>query len=950
MKLLKLSLFFLLISYARSIGQTVQAPMPNVIPPSPEAQSFMRYGEIPVDISTGVPDIQVPLYQITSGKLSLPISITYHSSGIKVSDVASVVGLGWRLSAGGVLTKSVVGKPDNDASYGMFSYPYLTKSQIDALPQNGSKFLDLKMIADGTKDGESDKYYYSAGGKLSGEFIYDPSLNIVQTEYSENKIIGLYPLAYETGPSAYEVIGTDGTKYYYEALEYSRTNMDPQYISSWWLTRIVSADNVDQITFEYQKDNTPIVAFTQSQSLTFDGLSSPVSYGGSQTNTNPLLLKKINFKNGYISFDYVNDRKDLQNNRLSAVSVYSNDSATPLKKYQFLQSYFYSGVADNQYNYRLKLNQLAVYDASSNNVENYSFEYDYQHDMPPYTQPNQYQNTPFTYSQDFYGYSNGVFTNQHLITNFPAQAWVSPANRNSDFNFAKTCILTKINYPTGGSTLFEYEPNDGASQYGQFAGAGLRVHRMISKTDANTIAKIKRYEYANNLLSTDLDLDVAGINGYDWEPIVYTNNGCFWTVSNYTTYVASPILPFASFHGNHVIYQNVDEYDDDPISNINLKKSYIYGADNDQIIGVNSVRYHNQYFVDCSWKKGQLLGVNYFKYKPASGYVLQKTQSNTYSDFRENTIIAGTKIERLHPIIGNGCNNDVNYPGGTYQQIFTWFDIPVKVGARKLTSVQTTDLDDNGNTVVTTVATSSYNSAYHLFPTAQINTTSKGETRKTEFYYPQDYPGTTVYDQMAARNFISPVIEKRIYKLSNNATTLLETSKTNYDFWDGSAWTTATTDFIVPKTVEYQKANYASEPRVSFNKYDSKGNMQSVSKVMGPQVCYIYGYGGSYPIAKIDNADYATVQSVLGGQAAIESFRDNTAPADAAVNSFLAPLRTIAGADVTTYNYKLLIGMTSATDTKGMTVYYEYDSFSRLINIRDKDGNILKHMDYHFKP
>jgi hypothetical protein len=51
-------------------AQSVNAPsITKVIPPSPEAQSFMRYGEIPVDLSTGVPDIQIPLYQVTSGKL-----------------------------------------------------------------------------------------------------------------------------------------------------------------------------------------------------------------------------------------------------------------------------------------------------------------------------------------------------------------------------------------------------------------------------------------------------------------------------------------------------------------------------------------------------------------------------------------------------------------------------------------------------------------------------------------------------------------------------------------------------------------------------------------------------------------------------------------------------------------------------------------------------------------
>ncbi|PTQ92461.1 YD repeat-containing protein [Mucilaginibacter yixingensis] len=933
------------------MAQTVPAPMPNVIPPSPEAQSFMRYGEIPVDVSTGVPDIQVPLYQITSGKLSLPVSITYHSSGIKVSDVASVVGLGWRLSAGGVLTKSVVGKPDNSANYGMFNYPYLTKGQIDALPQDGSQFMELKMVADGTMDGESDKYYYSAGSKLSGEFIYDHSLNIVQAEYTDNKIIGLYPLSYETGPSAYEVISADGTKYYYEACEYSQTDMDPHYISSWWLTRIVSADNADQISFEYQTLNTPTVVFTQSQSLTFDGLSSPVSYGGSQTNTSSLLLKKITFKNGYVTFDYLNGRKDLQDNRLSVVSIYSNASASPLKKYQFSQSYFYSGTGDNKYNYRLKLDQLAVYDVLANNVENYSFEYDQQYPMPPYTQPGQYNNTPFAYAQDYYGYSNGVNNNQHLITGFTAQAWVSPADRTSNFDFAKTCILTKINYPTGGSTSFEYASNEGASQYGQFPGAGLRVHRIISKTDANTIAKIKRYEYANNLLRADLDLDVAGQNSYDWEPMVFSPANCGLSViANYTTYLTSPFLPFASFHGNQVVYQNVDEYDDDPVSNINLKKSYVYGASNDQIIGVTSPRYHNQYFVDCSWKKGQLLGVLYYKYDSSAGYILKRVQSNTYSDFRDNTVIAGTKVERVHPKIG-GCNPD-QYQNGTYSQLFTWFDIPIEVGTRKLTKVETTDFDDNNNPIGTTTTSSSFNSLNHLFPTAQTSTTSKGETRRTEFTYPTDYSGVAVYDQMTLRNLISPVIEKRTYKVNvNNVSTLLETTKTNYGFWDGTAsgWTNSITDLIVPTSVEYQKANYSSEPRVIFNNYDSKGNMQCLSQSMGAPVCYLYGYGGSYPIAKISNVDYSTVQSVLGGQSAINNFRDNSTPTDAAVSSFLAPLRALPNAQITSYTYIPLVGMTSMTDAMGKTIYYEYDSFQRLTTVRDLNGKILKHMDYHYK-
>ena len=41
--------------------------------------------------------------------------------------------------------------------------------------------------------------------------------------------------------------------------------------------------------------------------------------------------------------------------------------------------------------------------------------------------------------------------------------------------------------------------------------------------------------------------------------------------------------------------------------------------------------------------------------------------------------------------------------------------------------------------------------------------------------------------------------------------------------------------------------------------------------------------------------------------------------------------------------------MKSATDAKGQTTYYEYDSFQRLMNIKDKDQNIVKHIDYHYQ-
>ena len=72
--------------------------MKNYVP-SPEAYALMQYEAIPVSTYTGVPSVNIPIYTIQVGNYSLPISLNYHASGIKVAQEASWVGLGWSLSA-----------------------------------------------------------------------------------------------------------------------------------------------------------------------------------------------------------------------------------------------------------------------------------------------------------------------------------------------------------------------------------------------------------------------------------------------------------------------------------------------------------------------------------------------------------------------------------------------------------------------------------------------------------------------------------------------------------------------------------------------------------------------------------------------------------------------------------------------------------------------------------
>ena len=57
-----------------------------------------------------------------------------------------------------------------------------------------------------------------------------------------------------------------------------------------------------------------------------------------------------------------------------------------------------------------------------------------------------------------------------------------------------------------------------------------------------------------------------------------------------------------------------------------------------------------------------------------------------------------------------------------------------------------------------------------------------------------------------------------------------------------------------------------------------------------------------------------------------------------------------ANALMTTYTHRPMVGLTSKTDARGVTTYYEYDDFQWLKAIKDHAGNILKSFDYHYKP
>ncbi|GAA4779398.1 hypothetical protein GCM10023231_02710 [Olivibacter ginsenosidimutans] len=133
--------------------------------------------------------------------------------------------------------------------------------------------------------------------------------------------------------------------------------------------------------------------------------------------------------------------------------------------------------------------------------------------------------------------------------------------------------------------------------------------------------------------------------------------------------------------------------------------------------------------------------------------------------------------------------------------------------------------------------------------------------------------------------------------------------------------------------------------------YDVQNRLVQSQEKENISTTYIWSYGGQYPIAAVKNALYNEVVPVLGGATAVNNF-SIAKPSDTAIRDFIAPLRTntaLKNAQIATFTYDPLVGMTSSTDASGRTTYYEYDGFGRLQQVKETQGKPISSYDYHYQ-
>lgn len=214
----------------------------------------------------------------------------------------------------------------------------------------------------------------------------------------------------------------------------------------------------------------------------------------------------------------------------------------------------------------------------------------------------------------------------------------------------------------------------------------------------------------------------------------------------------------------------------------------------------------------------------------------------------------------------------------------------------------------------------------------QTTTTSEGEITSQELFYP--YSSEIASESQYQDMVVSNIITKPVMTKTTQDGVLLATQKTNF---------TQVQNGYKPINIESAKANDTLEKRISFERYDTRGNIQEVKNIAGEYTSFIWGYEGKYLVAKVVNARFNNANS------GINTFILNYPSSDLELQTELNKIRTNnPDALVTTYTHIPLVGITSVTDPRGYTMYYQYDAQNRLEFIKDQDGKIYSKNEYHY--
>ena len=996
--------------------------LPSVMPASPTAFEFLKYGEVPISKYTGIPNVSIPIYTIKAKGLDIPIHLTYHSNGFRVNEEAGWTGLGWSLNAEGSIVQVVNGyddygtyknrtfidvdsiasvASDGNSPSGVLSTCSgtiigLNQSNFLNLPDNDGSCLDsdtytsseLGHLVYGTQDFEPDIFKFNMLG-YSGEFVLDweneqfvcltdNKIRITNPNYVEGQI---------TTPHQFMIDVPEGHKFIFERKDETvftfkypfapNTPLAEEKSSrTYKLVRIYTNKN-DIIDFTYEmaqkSHNIPGITMTSTKYESLPGawafppslinptIGDQYSVSNFSTEQSISYLSTITFNNGFIGFN-TSDRTDLVGSKkLDQIEVRKNSSSGPvIKLFDFDYDYFeghsngtkltnilyFDGVGLNQktpqeLTHRLKLNSI-----TESGKNPYLFEYN------PVVLPSK-----ISLATDYWGYYSGYLNNQTLFPNIYRfnieignndYASHNANNKSPNEIFTKAAVLEKITYPTKGYTTFEYELNSFDNVFiphhtvsntsdSESFGAGLRTKTINSYDYTGIKTQSKHYIYRGGRLNTPIAFFnyafIATYTGYQ-SAFPYVNEGVVYNGRGYRKTFSSSnfISPSINGNGQNVGYDEVDEIFASTTDELNTsgKITDVYynepnqggfGNPMEKFQSFNGVlRELRMPLREHNGASNGLLKEQYTYDK--DNILLLKTENGYTSDriYCTNGATIGS------PYYNSMCDPHTPSPIFNHTRMLGVYPIS-RLNSYLSTATKTEYFE--GNEIVTTQH-NSYNQLNQL--TNVLAENSNGDTRESKYYYPLDILSSTGNYTM---NILFNYLLKKETFINGDLT---EIEKFNYVAGNNSPLP------VTYKLSSYEYGKFSEdnlEEIVSYHRYDELGNPLEVSKKDGTRVCYIWGYNKMYPIAKIENANYSDLPENV-----LELFQNY--PGSVIYQSAFRTHPDLSKAMISTYTYDPLIGVTSMTDPRGYTIYYEYDAFNRLKWVKDADGNILSENKYNY--
>lgn len=445
-------------------------------PLSPNAATLGKFVEIPVGNFTGTPEIHIPIYELKTKDFTVPISLSYHASGIKVAEVPGWVGAGFLLGAGGAIVRVVRDLPDGIDASGWHDLTNPSfKGQIEYNQQNPTYWPDARRNKDifsevgfSKIDMQFDDFYYNFMG-VTGSFMFN-NQGIATLKVAGN-------LKIEYASEHFKI--TDQNGIVYEFNQYETQSYDPHfYISTWYLTKATNTFKNEVVEFKYdgfgliqpyrttygpQSYFTQVIEDNQSPTVP-NGITNPGCEndgagpdGLNELNGDNLFLKQIIYKSDTISFyPSMTSRTDVYKVQLDSIKVRSGNAVVHKTVFRYTYS---DTLTTDPLKKKMLLKSLTINDRPP-------FLFDYYGSYLGTNMPG-----ILTDGADTWGYFNGesspflangkrVLQRYDIIFSNDILYGRNSSYRNPDWRYAQIGSLKSLTYPTGGKSEFEYEGNE----------------------------------------------------------------------------------------------------------------------------------------------------------------------------------------------------------------------------------------------------------------------------------------------------------------------------------------------------------------------------------------------------------------------------------------------------------------------------------------------------------